>query len=883
MSSSPAAATTLTHSPGGSTGRGRRSSRAGTNGSKRKGIAGTGCPNTQSSSPDNSGSEEELESIIPAGADIGTPGTESGRKTRSNSTTPTNGPNPITNASVYPKRTCKRENSAHSNSSDTREPSSVQGSDGSRLRRSCSRERSRSGNKSSIGIVDAPLVAEPMNDTEVESTRINGERPEEATQQDSVCAPVPIRSTRTTRMSSLEENGGRSSRDEDDAMDTSSPLRNSIDNNKSNGSNNNRKTNNLNKSRGKRKSSAANSENNSDSENEKESDTNRSKISSNANDTDINDKTKTSIINNSEVAVPTNPENPVIDQSPSTVTLNGPNNVVKKRGPGRPRKIKSDSSSVDDKPKNFEEFQRQVEANLRLEDGRHAEAIDDRSIRCLCKKIIRTCSRFNWSYLIQKPKVRNGVVYQKGHWFACPDVAKGVSCIKPSDKICETDNDDSINSESRVNSGLPTDLIGRLSSRRVSKRVTEDKKEPSSKRARNTNYSELDDEEEDEESEEEDENTEGEEESSSESSEEDEEEEDTFSLHKNISTLLESRVPGETFLQDGPCFQMAHDGIIMCHVCKYMPKAERRDMLRRGNFDDPDCEISCCFYSFRKLKYMKSGNMVVAGYLDPVKDVKDHSNANLPSGGNVVGLKVASKPTIDVSLAPTETKLIAATSSEEPNITNGIPAKSSDQSSSLDAKSNHAPLPVDDMSLWRTHSNMSNDGKDTEKTKFILGLIGDQFCDMVLQEQKCLTLNKEQSENKQVVWKKAVKGVREMCDVCKTTVFNHHWTCGRCGIYICLDCYKFRLGGLVKDQPPLDSSFTDEYNWPLCTNGEEHRIEKLLLGQVIPKNALVDLANNVHDVRDKWSISQFCHRPTEFTNVYTGDGLQSSRVSFMNS
>jgi hypothetical protein len=36
------------------------------------------------------------------------------------------------------------------------------------------RERSRSGNKSSIGIVDTPLVAEPLNDTVVESTRING-------------------------------------------------------------------------------------------------------------------------------------------------------------------------------------------------------------------------------------------------------------------------------------------------------------------------------------------------------------------------------------------------------------------------------------------------------------------------------------------------------------------------------------------------------------------------------------------------------------------------------------------------------------------------------------------------------------------------------------
>jgi lysine-specific demethylase 3 len=80
---------------------------------------------------------------------------------------------------------------------------------------------------------------------------------------------------------------------------------------------------------------------------------------------------------------------------------------------------------------------------------------------------------------------------------------------------------------------------------------------------------------------------------------------------------------------------------------------------------------------------------------------------------------------------------------------------------------------------------------DVEKSKFILGLIGDQFCDMVRQEQKCVALHhSQQPEVRSVAWKRAVKNVREMCDVCKTTLFNFHWTCGRCGIVACLDCYQ---------------------------------------------------------------------------------------------
>ena len=29
-----------------------------------------------------------------------------------------------------------------------------------------------------------------------------------------------------------------------------------------------------------------------------------------------------------------------------------------------------------------------------------------------------------------------------------------------------------------------------------------------------------------------------------------------------------------------------------------------------------------------------------------------------------------------------------------------------------------------------------------------------------------------------------------MCDICKTTIFNYHWICSTCGLFVCLDCYQ---------------------------------------------------------------------------------------------
>lgn len=44
-----------------------------------------------------------------------------------------------------------------------------------------------------------------------------------------------------------------------------------------------------------------------------------------------------------------------------------------------------------------------------------------------------------------------------------------------------------------------------------------------------------------------------------------------------------------------------------------------------------------------------------------------------------------------------------------------------------------------------------------------------------------------------VAYKRAVTGLREMCDACATTIFNIHWVCQKCGFGVCLDCYELRI------------------------------------------------------------------------------------------
>lgn len=102
----------------------------------------------------------------------------------------------------------------------------------------------------------------------------------------------------------------------------------------------------------------------------------------------------------------------------------------------------------------------------------------------------------------------------------------------------------------------------------------------------------------------------------------------------------------------------------------------------------------------------------------------------------------------------------------------------------------------DDLKLWLPRISDPPTDLDIATSKFLLAHVGDQFCDLVEQEREALSIH--MCEDTTVTWKRVVQGVREMCDVCETTLFNIHWVCHKCGFVVCIDCYKARKNGTIK-------------------------------------------------------------------------------------
>lgn len=120
-----------------------------------------------------------------------------------------------------------------------------------------------------------------------------------------------------------------------------------------------------------------------------------------------------------------------------------------------------------------------------------------------------------------------------------------------------------------------------------------------------------------------------------------------------------------------------------------------------------------------------------------------------------------------------------------------------------------------------------------------------------------------------IAWKRAVTGVREMCDVCDTTLFNMHWVCHKCGFVVCLDCYKVRLRSLQQQDsgegeegegdPYSAPQQEDQRDWLTCSaNRQQHEPDKLMLTQIIPGDALWEVGKLIHDMARKWSVPSRC-------------------------
>ncbi|KAK5906480.1 hypothetical protein CgunFtcFv8_002343 [Champsocephalus gunnari] len=163
----------------------------------------------------------------------------------------------------------------------------------------------------------------------------------------------------------------------------------------------------------------------------------------------------------------------------------------------------------------------------------------------------------------------------------------------------------------------------------------------------------------------------------------------------------------------------------------------------------------------------------------------------------------------------------------------------------MDGFSNPEQFDDEALSLWVP--GLEDTQLDQHTAKYILSFIGDKFCQMVVTENTAATWVKKDAK---VVWKRAVRGVREMCDACEATLFNIHWVCQKCGFVVCLDCYKAKERRSSKDK--------ELYGWLKCVKGQPHDHKHLMPTQIIPGTVLADLVSSMHSLRDKHSIKAHC-------------------------
>ncbi|KYM79539.1 Lysine-specific demethylase 3B [Atta colombica] len=269
-------------------------------------------------------------------------------------------------------------------------------------------------------------------------------------------------------------------------------------------------------------------------------------------------------------------------------------------------------------------------------------------------------------------------------------------------------------------------------------------------------------------------------------------------------TISQLKKSGESWLQDGACFEVATK-LAKCRECRWTPNQRSKNSQN----------IFCRFYAFRRLRYTKNGQLAIAGFSDPHKDASE-----------------------------------------------------------VNYEEQHGQhLHIDDLRLWlpggdnqkttgkndKSEKNEKDKGDredlDLETAHRLLWQVGDQFCDLLHQEKNAL--QEHMAEDGTVAWKRVILGVREMCDVCETTLFNVHWACGKCGFVVCIDCYKGRKNGTVKIWGESGKD-RDDFSWLLCTNRQVHEPERLMLTQIIAGDSLLRLGQRLHECRAEWGIPQHC-------------------------
>jgi len=75
-------------------------------------------------------------------------------------------------------------------------------------------------------------------------------------------------------------------------------------------------------------------------------------------------------------------------------------------------------------PRTFADFEQALKENLRTHDGAYCKPKDEKNIICVCEKTVRICNTYYWRYMVQKPRIQNGKIVSRGHWFNCEEVKR---------------------------------------------------------------------------------------------------------------------------------------------------------------------------------------------------------------------------------------------------------------------------------------------------------------------------------------------------------------------------------------------------------------------------------------------------------------------------
>jgi hypothetical protein len=162
---------------------------------------------------------------------------------------------------------------------------------------------------------------------------------------------------------------------------------------------------------------------------------------------------------------------------------------------------------------------------------------------------------------------------------------------------------------------------------------------------------------------------------------------------------------------------------------------------------------------------------------------------------------------------------------------------------------------------------------DEKTAQILLIYVAKHFCKMHREENE-VTRNAIS-----LTWKKPVKGIRELCDVCQTTIFNTHWVCPTCGYAVCIDCYKFRSNDRLIAS--IAKRNHDEFGWLLCSYKEKHDINKFHLALFMTQSVFGSVNNVLHTVCSQFLIIGNCDCGKLMGNCFDIESSAKSSYDFL--